>query len=219
VLYGTTTSGGELTACSGYGCGTVFGLVPPASPGGEWRKAVLHSFTGGSDGANPAASLIIDTNGVLYGTAPNGGASTACAGYGCGTVFKLAPPPSQGGTWAETVLYSFTNENGDGAIPIAGLALSQDGALYGTTTQSGEIPGCHGYGCGTVFMLMPPPSPGGAWTETVLHRFKSTDGAYPEGVLVIGKNGLLYGTTTYGGTSMTCASSLRGCGTVFELRP
>ena len=45
VLYGTTNYGGT-TSCY-LGCGTVFSLTPPASPGGSWTEAVLYSFQGG----------------------------------------------------------------------------------------------------------------------------------------------------------------------------
>jgi hypothetical protein len=73
--------------------GTVFEVSPPATSGGAWTEAVLHSFKGGtSDGANPYyGSLIADSSGNLYGTTQGGGASgTRCGGPGCGTVFKLA---------------------------------------------------------------------------------------------------------------------------------
>jgi hypothetical protein len=43
---------------------------------------VLHSFTGGRDGADPAGSLT-GVDGVLYGTTFSGGANNA------GTVFKI----------------------------------------------------------------------------------------------------------------------------------
>jgi uncharacterized repeat protein (TIGR03803 family) len=52
-------------------------------------ETVLYSFKGGSDGAAPAAGLILDKAGNLYGTTSRGG-GTGCGGNGCGTVFKLA---------------------------------------------------------------------------------------------------------------------------------
>jgi len=54
---------------------------------------VLHSFTGGSDGGRPAADLIADAAGNLYGTTISGGANASCPG-GCGTVFELMVPAS-----------------------------------------------------------------------------------------------------------------------------
>jgi hypothetical protein len=47
-------------------------VVFKLSPGGT--ETVLHSFTGGSDGGNPAAGLIADSSGNLYGTTADGGA-------------------------------------------------------------------------------------------------------------------------------------------------
>jgi uncharacterized repeat protein (TIGR03803 family) len=72
-LYGTTFSGGD------YGYGTVFKID---STGNE---TVLHSFTGGADGANPYAGLVRDGTGNLYGTTGYGGA------FGLGVVFEVVP--------------------------------------------------------------------------------------------------------------------------------
>ena len=74
-LYGTTFSGGG-TGCGGAGCGTVFKIAV------DGTETLLHTFTGGKDGSQPAAALIA-VNGVLYGTASKGGK------HGFGTVFKL----------------------------------------------------------------------------------------------------------------------------------
>jgi hypothetical protein len=68
-LYGVTGMGGTSSACPGYqGCGTLYELTPPTTPGGPWTETVLYSFTGGADGAYPAGSLTIGPNGVLYGS-------------------------------------------------------------------------------------------------------------------------------------------------------
>ena len=84
-LYGTTQRGGDNN-CDEGGCGVVFKLDTTG------RETVLYSFTGGSDGANPIASLIQDSAGNLYGTASAGGIfDGACVGLGCGVVFKLQP--------------------------------------------------------------------------------------------------------------------------------
>lgn len=68
---------------------------------------------------------------------------------GCGIVFELTPPSSPGGAWTERVLHAFSGQNGDGAIPEAGLVLSSTGILYGTTTAGGTA------GRGTVFAVEP----------------------------------------------------------------
>jgi len=41
---------------------------------------VIHSFTGGADGANPHAGLTIDAAGRLYGTTYKGGDCDKCPG-------------------------------------------------------------------------------------------------------------------------------------------
>ncbi len=128
-LYGTTSYGGSATCIDGYPCGTVFQLAP--NPTGPWTHTVLYSFKGGTDGSyyTPGAGLTIDAWGNLYGPTSAGGGSGCSAGFGCGTVFKLAPPVVQGGSWAETILYRF--EGGSkGAVPGA-LTFGKGKLLYG----------------------------------------------------------------------------------------
>jgi uncharacterized repeat protein (TIGR03803 family) len=63
------------------------------------------------------------------------------------------------------------------------------------------------------------PLSSGSGTETVLYKFKGgTDGEWPVVPAPLYANGVLYGTTTYGGNS-TCAvnGSPAGCGTVFRI--
>jgi uncharacterized repeat protein (TIGR03803 family) len=85
TLYGTTQfgGGGECQSKYGSGCGTIYEITTAGS------ETVLHSFGGGSDGADPLADLI-DVSGALYGTTARGGTSD-CGGEGCGTVFELTP--------------------------------------------------------------------------------------------------------------------------------
>jgi uncharacterized repeat protein (TIGR03803 family) len=170
---------------------------------------VLYSFQGGTDGNSPYAGLTADKFGNLYGT-------TSGFGVSSGNVFKLSPPTTLGGVWTETVLYGFTAPN-DGGEPIGGVIFDAAGNLYGTTKFGGTGgPTCQygGGGCGTVFMVSPPPSGGAPWNETILYNFQnSTDGELPQNSLVMDAAGNLYGTTYLGG-NQTCA-----CGTVFELSP
>ena len=67
---------------------------------------LLHSFTGGSDGALPFAGLIADAAGNLYGTTNGGGDGSN------GTVFQLTPSGDL------NVLHNFTG--GNEASPWAG---------------------------------------------------------------------------------------------------
>src|ERR1022692_2386533 len=158
---------------------------------GAWasspRTVVLYTFAGSPDGRSPNGQLIADDAGNLYGTTEFGGASDN------GAIFELSPPAAKGGKWTETVLYSFTGGS-DGLSPNPGLVLDKSGSLYGTTFGGGN---CSSY-CGVIFRLLPPHTPGGAWTETVLHAFggpNGRDGGGPSGSLVFDKAGDLSGTT------------------------
>jgi uncharacterized repeat protein (TIGR03803 family) len=121
-LYGTASAGGG-SGCGGYGCGTVYKFAPSG------KLTVLHAFSGGNDGADPAAGVIDDKHGNVYGTTLDGG-GTGCGGNGCGTVFKL----DSDGT--ESVLYSFSGGN-DGSQPLAAVMEDRAGNLYGTTSEGG----------------------------------------------------------------------------------
>jgi uncharacterized repeat protein (TIGR03803 family) len=104
----------------------------------------------------------------------------------------------------ETVLYSFTGQP-EGPDAIAGVAVDSVGNVYGTTEYGGASD------MGSVYKIIPPSQPGGAWTYTTLHNFQGppADGVQPVGGLIADSQGNLYGTT-YGGGN-------RDCGTVFEV--
>jgi len=196
-LYGTAFFGGSRQ-CD-LGCGTLFKLSPTG------KFSVLHVFTGGADGNNPAAGLIRDAAGNLFGTTYRGGGGPCDVQGtpGCGVIFKLNPS-----TGKYTVLYSFTGGS-DGSNPLADLIQDVAGNLYGTTTYNGA-PGCDTFGCGTVFEL---DTHGG---HTVLYSFTGkADGGNPAAGVLRDAVGNLYGTTYLGG-DLSC-SPLHGCGTVFEL--
>ena len=189
-LYGTTVDGGEGSDCY-YGCGTVFKLDVTG------KENVLYSFTAGTDGTSPAAGLVQDSAGDVYGTTYYGGNATCNKGgnSGCGTVFKV----TQSGK--ETPLYIFTGRT-DGAYPYADLLMDAKGDLFGTTSEGGDLNCTPPYGCGTVFKLTK------AGKLTVLHRFTGkADGAVPNGGLIRDAAGNLYGAS--GG----------GNGQVFKLTP
>ena len=146
---------------------------------------------------NPYTPVAISAHGALFGTTQSGGPGE------WGSVFELTPPAAAGGTWTESVLYTFTGQNGDGSEPnYSGVVIGPNGELYGTTTYGGS--GSCTYqiappGRGIVYELVPPVTPGGAWTETVLHSFANApDGANPYAGLLLGANGVLYGTTAAG---------------------
>jgi uncharacterized repeat protein (TIGR03803 family) len=184
-LYGTTEAGGAN------GAGTVFKMTTGGTVTTIYNFCSLASCT---DGANPNAGLVLDTDGNFYGTT-FGDDNPTCGGSGCGTVFKITP----GGTL--TTLHSFCALSSclDGANPTAGLVQGTDGNLYGTTSAFGKALE------GTVFKI----STSGKFTT--LHTFKGTDGNSPYGGVIQGIDGNFYGTTGYGGAG--------GNGTVFKMTP
>ena len=187
-LYGTALGG-----TSGYG--VVFRLSP--LPNGSWVETVLYNFTGKTDGAEPGAGLVFDTGGALYGVIFAGGA------YNYGGIFQLKPPPSPGGAWTESVLYSF-NGRTYGSNPHAPLVFGRNGGLYGVAAG-----GATGYG--VAFQLLPGAN-GAPWTLNVLHAFTGGgDGATPAGALVLGPGGVLYGMTNIGGAY--------NAGSIYQLTP
>src|SRR5262249_1373892 len=151
-FYGTTFAGGS------HGSGTVYKL----SLNGAFTN--LYSFTGSNDGANPAAGLIQDSSGLLYGTTSTGGS------HRVGTVFRL----STSGQFTNLVTFDKTN----GATPKAGLVQGPDGNFYGTTSAGGTD------NQGTVFKL----TPSGLFSA----RYSFTnriDGGTPLGGLILAADG------------------------------
>jgi uncharacterized repeat protein (TIGR03803 family) len=212
-LFGMTTYGGKGTCNQSQysGCGTVFELERIGS--GQWKEKIIYNFHGGNDGAYPAANLIFDAQGNLYGSTSLGGGTTACVNYnaptGCGTVFELSQ--NANGGWPEKVLYRFAGGM-DGAYPVGGLTFDATGNLYGTTLYGGYTQ-CERPDCGTAYRLQPATK---SWTKSILYLFQGgSDGFSPVGDLAIDGSGNLYGTTIYGGS----LTSSFGNGTVFELSP
>ena len=209
-LYGVTSAGGPN------GTGVVFKI---SRDGTDF--AVLHAFgpvtdepdlpgqTGdpdvppiNADGIGAAAPLLAAVDGHLYGVATAGGPN------GAGTIFRVRPDGS-----GFAVVYSFPTlvENSSGNLinagggnPLAGLTDGDDGRLYGVTSQGGST------GFGTLFALDPV---GGVYT--VLHQFDGPTGRQPEGELLLGLDGRLYGTTAFGGEDWSASNS--GYGTIFAI--
>jgi uncharacterized repeat protein (TIGR03803 family) len=202
VLYGTTAAGSSKGMCYDDGCGTAFKLAPQ---GARYLETVMYRFKGGTDGGIPMAPLLSDNHGGFFGTTTIGGTS-GCEGRGCGTVYELAP---SGSTYVEHTLYAFAGLT-DGSDPEGGVIEDKDGALYGATVGGGLS--CPGAGCGIVFKLTPSDS---GYQESVLYSFAgSGDGAAPTGHVVMGKQGVIYGTTTLSYGLTPC-----DCGVVFALTP
>jgi uncharacterized repeat protein (TIGR03803 family) len=177
-FYGTTIFGGTNEV------GNVFMMTPAQTnyvmnTNGTYVTNItavltnIYSFTGGSDGANPVAPLIVGADGGLYGTTEFGG------DFADGNVFRITT------NGVITNLYSFTN-GVDGGTPTNALMQAADGNFYGVTVFGGT----HAFG--NVFRL----TPGGAFSN-VYSFTGGTDGKYPNGPLVQGVDGSLYGTTRH----------------------
>jgi uncharacterized repeat protein (TIGR03803 family) len=166
-----TTLGGGSNSA-----GTVFRVNKDGS-----GYATLHTFlTNGVDGQSPVA-LIQASDGALYGMTSIGGTNRA------GTAYKLNPDGN-----GYRLLHVFGSVARDGGNPEAGLIEGRDGGLYGTTFFGGSND------LGTVFRLSKDGN-----TYGMLHHFgaPASDGANPDTAVVQGADGLLYGTTFFGGTN------------------
>lgn len=179
-LYGTTVMGGAS------GMGAVYAV--DANTGSE---TVLHSFSGGTDGAYPESGLTY-ANGVLYGLTGSGGNCGAIT-TGCGTAYTIDPA-----TGAETILHAFT-DNPDAAGPWGNLVY-RNGTLYGAAFGGGSN------SIGAIFSV---DATTGA--EQVLYSFSGPDGALGDGVIY--KGGHLYGTTVAGGP---CKGGCYNYGDVYD---
>ena len=223
-LYGTTAYGGES------GQGTVFQVTT------NGVLTTLASFNG-TNGSQPVAALVQGSDGSFYGTTAYGGASG-----NHGTVFEISPGgvlttlASFSGTNGDhpfaglvqggdgnfygttilggannlgtvfqvtssgvlTTLVSFNGTNG--SAPFAPLALGTNGNFYGIASAGGPS------ASGTVFEIT---------TTGVLNTRANSSGYAAAGGLTQGSNGLIYGTTAYGGNTSLNAGA--GFGTVFGM--
>jgi uncharacterized repeat protein (TIGR03803 family) len=183
-LYGTAVFGGAVTSPFPSGCGVIFKI----DSGGTF--SVLHTFTGGADGASPYGGVIVGPSGILFGTAEFGTA------HNDGVVYKINPAGNF------KTLYTFEGGTG-GANPYAGLFRDPSGNLFGATVYGGSS------GSGTAYELS---SDG---TFTLLHSFTGgADGGNPYGGIYVDSDpppdavfpgppvgAFVYGTTQIGGSS------------------
>ena len=181
-LYGTTFKLGTNNA------GTIFKITPTGT------LTTVYSFCSQSnctDGENPHAGLVQDTNGDLYGTTEHGGTNNA------GTVFKITPSGTLTTLYHFTCVYECAER---GSSPDAALVQDTNGDLYGTTGGGGPSD------FGTVFKIT------SRGTLNTLHTFDGEDGFYPQAALIQAPNGDLYGTMENGGP-------VTSNGTFFKITP
>lgn len=175
--------------------GTTFGTIFKISLGGS--LTTLYSWCNpscGPTGPPYPSALVQGSDGNFYGTTSGGNVNL-------GTVFKMTPS----GTL--TTLHTFSGT--DGSSPGGSLVQGPNGAFYGMTVSGGNSNSSCPYGgattCGTIFKI----TSGGALTT--LHKFNASDGANPQGSLVLGTDGNFYGVTYQGGSN--------NAGTVFKINP
>jgi len=215
TFYGTTVFGGSNTnecvvaGTSSYsGCGTLFTLSSSKA------FASIYSFGpyGSSLGVSPIAALMGASDGSWYGANEVGGPINCGGSVGsisqpaCGTLYTV------GTSGSLSSIHTFTG--GDGAYPGSALLQKADGNIYGVTLGGGKL-SCSSYatpGCGTVFKLA------SGNPVQILHSFAVQDGAAPDARLIVGSDGLMYGTTLFGGsTACSGGAPWQGCGTVFKI--
>jgi uncharacterized repeat protein (TIGR03803 family) len=135
VFYGMASFGGAN------GTGTIFKITASG------KFTVLHTFSAvdanlhNADGANPLRTLVIGTDGNLYGTTRLGGLNTcAPTGSGCGVAWVMTP-------WGSfSVLHQFRASEGH----AASLLLARDGFFYGCAVFPFAAAGS-----GTLFRMAP----------------------------------------------------------------
>ncbi len=179
------------------GCGfMVAGLAIAPRSAMAQTESVLYRFCSQqycADGTTPAAGLVLDGQGNLFGTAEGGDTK-----FYAGVVFEVSS------TGHESLIYNFAALN-QGVAPNGYLARDAGGNFYGATAGGGDDgANCkRHYGCGVIYKLS-----GGV--EQVIYTFSGTDGYEPNGGLVLDKSGNIYGTTY---------KSTKGAGTVFKVTP
>jgi uncharacterized repeat protein (TIGR03803 family) len=192
VLFGTTPMGGATNR------GTVFSLTPAAAQGQPWSHAILHNFSGSTDGSGPTGGVAVGADGTLYG-------------FNNDTVYRVVPPSKSGGAWLESVIYRFSLIGDNPGSGVQGTPLLIGNSIYGVTTSCGF--GSTVTTCGAVFRLAPPSSANGPWKLSTIWSFRYPANAAalaPTGFLIAGPKGKLYGTL-FGGFEVKAG--------IFELTP
>ena len=161
---------------------------------------VLHRFVHSEGGFWPGGTLVVDAQGDLYGTTT--GAHLNDMQMARGALFKLH------GTTLTTLRY-FQGGPTDGAEPYGSLIIDKKGVLYGTTSAGGTSD------MGTVYRY------DAANGFQIVHSFTGVngEGASPFSGLSQDVNGVLFGTTPYGGDPNCGGGYIAGCGTIYKLRP
>jgi uncharacterized repeat protein (TIGR03803 family) len=155
--------------------------------------AVVHQFTGGSEGSFPAGRVVVSGN-TIYGVTQRGGNNLNSVHGGDGIIYRVDTDGSN-----FSVLRRLDSTAGDGHNPFFGMVISGS-TLYGTAGQGGN------FGDGVVFKI----NTNGTGYQNI-HSFQAaTEGSQPQAELTLIGN-TLFGTTYAGNFSV-----LNG-GTLFKL--
>lgn len=165
-LYGMTNNGGANNA------GVLFEYDPTSS---AFVKKLDFNYS--TTGGGATGSLVLATNGKLYGMVGYGGPNNA------GNLFEYDPATS-----THIKKLDFTAINGSN--PQGTLVQTSNGKLYGMTREGGAN------NKGVLFEYDPATS---AYAKKL--DFNGTNGAGPQGNLTLATNNKLYGMTSQGGTN------------------
>ncbi len=165
-------------------------VITPSGAATPGRYQVVHRMDAATEGYGPAGGLLLDDAGNGYVVNGNGGLG---AGYGCGTLLRVAAD----GSVSEVHAFKAAVE---GCHPAGRLWRDADGSLVGTTTNHAVK------GYGAVWRFDPLRS-----AMTVLHAFDGTDGRGATSGVIRARDGNLYGTTYNGGVA--------SYGNLFRLAP
>ncbi len=171
-LYGTASEGGTND----------YGMVFRIQRGSSVYHHMYSFSATGDDGQLPAAGVVQFSGelGAIYGTTPYGGTN----GFG-GVVFRIAT------NGAYSVLRHFDAVTPGPTALFGGVTVATDGVLYGLSRFGGTN------ATGSIFKINRDGSGFG-----VLRSFDAfNDGTQPLGSLLDGSDGLLYGSTSEGGTN------------------
>jgi uncharacterized repeat protein (TIGR03803 family) len=177
-FYGTALGGGT----------TRYGGVFKVTPRGKLTE--LYPFKSTPDGQTPKGAIIQANDGNFYGTTEAGGAD------GFGSIYRMTP------AGALKFVHSFSESDGLGLHPLAGLVQATDGKFYGVAANNTSS--------GVLFQIT------STGKYQVLVSFTNVTGKYlganPQVSLFQHTGGTLYGDTAGGGTGTLCF-----CGVLYSL--
>lgn len=173
-IYGTTQFGGV----NSQGCIFSYNPTGATTPVTNFKIYSFPALPATTTGAKSICGLTAASNGLLYGLTANGGTN------GFGTLFSCTATTNTATTY--TPLYSFATATG--RSPLAELVQAPNGILYGTASLGGAN------SAGVLYSWNISTS-----TYTDLVDLNNANGYAPFSRMIVGSDGLLYGTTSAGG--------------------